>query len=72
MDNVEGSGQQKPYNDPHNNQHNAQCGNYWALLKRIQHHKEHGLQRPSERTAPTQHAEGRKGNCPGPRKETAT
>ena len=33
---------------------------------------EHRPQRPTERSAPTQHAEGRTGDCPGPRKETAT
>ena len=28
--------------------------------------------RPSERSDPTQHAKGRRGDCPGPRTETAT
>ena len=36
------------------------------------HHKEHGLQRPSERSNPMQHAKGRTGDCPGPRNEMAT
>jgi len=31
-----------------------------------------GPRRPSERNDPTQHAEGTMGDCPGPRKETAT
>ena len=33
------------------NQHNPQCANSWALLPRDRHHKEHGLQRPSQNTA---------------------
>ena len=69
--NAEGSGL-KPYNGPHNNQHNPQCPNYWAPLMRKQHQQEHRPQRPSERSDPTQHAEGRTGVCPGPCKETAT
>ena len=36
------------------------------------HPQEHRPQRPTERSDPTQHAEGRPGDCPGPRKETAT
>ena len=35
-------------------------------------HKEHRPQRPSQRSDPTQHAKGRAGDCPGPRKESAT
>ena len=58
--------------NPHNNQHNPQCANYWALLTRKRHHKAHRLQGPSESTDPTQHAKGRTGDCRGPRKETAT
>ena len=34
--------------------------------------QEHRLQRPTEHSDPTQHAKGRTGDCPGPRKETAT
>ena len=49
-----------------------QCANYRAPLTRKQHHTEHRPQRPSERIDPTQRAEGRTGDCPGPRKETAT
>ena len=45
---------------------------YWAPLRRKRHHKGHGPRRPSERGAPTQHAEGRTGDCPGPREETTT
>ena len=54
---VEGSGRQKPLNDPHNNQHNPQCAN-----QRKRHHTEHRPPRPSERIDPTQHAEGRTGD----------
>ena len=32
----------------------------------------HRTQRPTERSDPTQHAKGRTGDCPGPRKETTT
>ena len=70
--NSEGSGQQRPKNDPCNNQHNPQCANYWAPLTRKRHQREHRLQRPTERSDPTQHAKGRTGDCPGSRKETAT
>ena len=45
---------------------------HWALLTQKQHHKEHRPQRPSEHSHPTQHAEGRTGDCLGPRKEPAT
>ena len=31
-----------------------------------------GPQRPTESSDPTQHAKGRTGDCPGPRKETTT
>ena len=40
--------------------------------KRKRHQQEHRPQRPTERSDPTQHAKGRAGDCPGPRKETAT
>ena len=46
--------------------------NYWAPRTRKRHQQEHRPQRPTERSDPTQHAEGRTGDCPGPRKETAT
>ena len=70
--NVEGSGQQKPRNDPRNNQHNPQCTDCCALLTQKRHQQEHRPQRPSESSDPTQHAKGRPGDCPGPRKEAAT
>ena len=69
---AEGSGQQRPQNDPRNNQHNPQCANYRAPLMRKRHHQEHRPERPTERSDPTQHAKGRPGDCPGPRIETRT
>ena len=46
--------------------------NDWAPRTRKQHQQEHRPQRPTERSDPTQHAKGRAGDCPGPRKETTT
>ena len=46
--------------------------NYWAPRTRKHHQQEHWPQRPTERSNPTQHAKGRTGDCPGPRKETTT
>ena len=46
--------------------------NYWAPRTRKRHQREHRPQRPTERSNPTQHAKGRTGDCPGPRKETTT
>ena len=43
--------------------------NHWAPRTRKQ---EHRPQRPTESSDPTQHAKGRTGDCPGPRKETTT
>ena len=43
-----------------------------APRTRKRHPQEHRPQRPTERSDPTQHAEGRTGDCPGPRKETTT
>ena len=43
-----------------------------APRTRKRHQREHRPQRPTERSAPTQHAKGRTGDCPGPCKETAT
>ena len=45
---------------------------YWAPRTRKRHQQEHRPQRPTERSDPTQHAKGRTGDCPGPRKETTT
>ena len=47
-------------------------GYYWALLTRKRHHQEHRPQRPTESSDPTQHAKGRTGDCPGPRKGATT
>ena len=58
--------------DPRSNQHNPQYANYWAPLTRKQYHMDRRPQRPSESVDPTQHAKGKTGDCPGPRKETAT
>ena len=46
--------------------------NDWAPRMRNRHQREHRPQRPTERSAPTQHAKGRTGDCPGPRKGTTT
>ena len=46
--------------------------NHWAPRTRKGHQQEDRPQRPTERSDPTQHAKGRTGDCPGPRKETAT
>ena len=79
-------GQQKQSNDPANNQHSPngptrhtmphsaqpQHTNYWAPRPRKRHQQEHRPQRPTERSDPTQHAKGRTGDCPGPRKGATT
>ena len=46
--------------------------NDWAPRTWKRHQQEHRPQRPTERSDPTQHAKGRTGDCPGPRKEAAT
>ena len=46
--------------------------NDWAPRTRKRHQQEHRPQRPTERSDPTQHAKGRAGDCPGPRKGTPT
>ena len=43
-----------------------------APRTRKRHQQEHRPQRPTERSDPTQHAKGRTGDCPGPRKEPTT
>ena len=65
-------GQQKQSNDPGNNQHIPQYANDWAPRTRKRHQREHRPQRPTERSDPTQHAKGRTGDCPGPRKGATT
>ena len=46
--------------------------NHWAPRTRKRHQQEHRPQRLTERSDPTQHAKGRTGDCPGPRKGTTT
>ena len=46
--------------------------NYWAPRTRKRPQQEHRPQRPTESSDPTQHAKGRTGDCPGPRKGTTT
>ena len=55
---------------PHSAQ--PQHTNYWAPRTRKRHQQEHRPQRPTERSDPTQHAKGRTGDRPGPRKGTTT
>ena len=50
----------------------GRCANDGAPLTRIRHQQERGLQRPTERSDPTQPAKGRTGDCPGPREGTPT
>ena len=50
----------------------SQHANYWAPRTRKRHQQEHRPQRPTESSNPTQHAKGRTGDRPGPRKETTT
>ena len=45
---------------------------HWAPRTQKRHQQEHRPQRPTESSDPTQHAKGRTGDCPGPRKETTT
>ena len=46
--------------------------NYWAPRTRKRHQQEHRPQRPTESSDPTQHAKGRTGDRPGPRKGATT
>ena len=46
--------------------------NYWAPRTQKRHQQEHRPQRPTESSDPTQHAKGRTGDRPGPRKGTTT
>ena len=46
--------------------------NYWAPRTRKRHQQEHRPQRPTESCNPTQHAKGRTGDFPGPRKGATT
>ena len=58
----------RPWQQPAQPQHT----NYWAPQRRERHQREHRPQRPAESSDPTQHAKGRTGDCPGPRKGTTT
>ena len=60
----------KRHTMPHSAQ--PQHTNYWAPRTRKRHQREHRPQRPSESSDPTQHAKGRTGDRPGPRKGTTT
>ena len=60
----------KRHTMPHSAQ--PQHTNYWAPQTRKRHQQEHRLQRPTESSNPTQHAKGRTGDCPGPRKGATT
>ena len=55
---------------PHSAQ--PQHTKYWAPRTRKRHRQEHRPQRPTERSDPTQHAKGRTGDCPRPRKGATT
>ena len=46
--------------------------NHWAPRTRKRHQPEHRPQWPTESSDPTQHAKGRRGDCPGPCTETTT
>ena len=60
----------KRHTMPHSAQ--PQHTNYWAPRTWKRHQQEHRPQRPTESSDPTQHAEGRTGDCPGPRKGATT
>ena len=60
----------KRHTMPHSAQ--PQDTNYWAPRTRKRHQQEHWPQRPTESSNPTQHAKGRTGDCPGPRKGATT
>ena len=60
----------KRHTMPHSAQ--SQHTKYWAPQTRKRHQQEQRPQRPTERSDPTQHAKGRTGDCPGPRKGATT
>ena len=60
----------KRHTMPHSAQ--PQHTNYWAPRTRKRHQQEHWPQRPTESSDPTQHAKGRTGDRPGPRKGATT
>ena len=60
----------KRHTMPHSAQ--SQHANYWAPRTRKRHQQEQRPQRPTESSDPTQHAKGRTGDRPGPRKGATT
>ena len=60
----------KRHTMPHSAQ--SQHANYWAPRTRKRHQQEHQPQRPTESSDRTQHAKGRTGDRPGPRKGATT
>ena len=60
----------KRHTMPHSAQ--PQHTKYWAPRTRKRHQQEHRLQQPTESSDPTQHAKGRTGDRPGPRKGATT
>ena len=60
----------KRHTMPHSAQ--FQHANYWAPRTQKRHRQEHRPQRPTESSDPTQHAKGRTGDRPGPRKGATT
>ena len=60
----------KRHTMPHSAQ--SQHANYWAPRTLKRHQQEHRPQRPTESSDPTQHAKGRTGDRPGPRKGATT
>ena len=60
----------KRHTMPHSAQ--PQHTNYWAPRTRKRHQQEHRPQRLTESSNTTQHAKGRTGDCPGPRKGATT
>ena len=60
----------KRHTMPHSAQ--PQHTNYWVPRTRKRQEQEHRPQRRTESSDPTQHAEGRTSDCPGPRKGTTT
>ena len=67
---IGGGGGRKRHTMPHPAQ--PQHTNYWAPRTRKRHQREHRPQRPTESSDPTQHAKGRTGDRPGPRKGATT
>ena len=60
----------KRHTMPHSAQ--PQHTNYWAPRTRKRHQQEHRPQRTTDSSDPMQHAKGRTGDCPGPRKGPTT